>query len=96
MTKRASDAMRSQRIGLRLYAMADEPICSASNGSSISPTDCNMRMSPLNFIALDAMPGDDAETCASSLREYVCPETGIDVANPDLARHAASSSRTFS
>ena len=27
-TNRASDAMRSQRIGLRLYAIADDPICS--------------------------------------------------------------------
>jgi hypothetical protein len=24
-TKRASDAMRSERIGIRLYAMADDP-----------------------------------------------------------------------
>ena len=60
-TKRASDAIRSQRIGLRLYAIADDPICSVSNGSSISPTDCSMRMSPLNFIALAAMPATDAE-----------------------------------
>ena len=52
-TNRASDAMRSQRIGLRLYAIADEPICSVSNGSSISPTDCSTRMSPPNFVALD-------------------------------------------
>lgn len=28
--------MRSERIGLRLYAIADEPICVDSNGSSTS------------------------------------------------------------
>ena len=47
-----------ERIGLRLYAIADEPICSCSNGSSISPNACSMRRSPLNFAALAAMPRD--------------------------------------
>ncbi len=68
-TKRASDAMRSLRIGFRLYAIADDPICSVSNGSSISPTLCSTRMSPLNFIALDATPATTPSTWASSLRE---------------------------
>ena len=36
ITNRASEHMRSARIGFRLYAIADEPICSASNGSSSS------------------------------------------------------------
>ena len=71
-----------------MYAIADEPICSVSNGSSISPTDCSTRMSPLNFIALDAMPATTPSTCASSLREYVWPETGIDDAKPIFARDA--------
>ena len=61
--------MRSERIGFRLYAIADEPICSVSNGSSISPNDCSTRMSPLNFAALAAMPATTPSTCASSLRE---------------------------
>ena len=77
--------MRSQRIGLRLYAIADEPICSFSNGSSISPTDCSTRMSPLNFMALDAMPATTPSTCASIFREYVWPETGIDDVKPIFA-----------
>ena len=68
-TKRASDAMRSERIGLRLYAIADEPICSLSNGSSISPNAWSRRTSPLNFVALAAMPATTPSTCASSLRE---------------------------
>ena len=33
---RASEHIRSARIGFRLYAIADDPTCSASNGSSIS------------------------------------------------------------
>jgi len=65
---RASDAMRSERIGLRLYAMADDPICSDSNGSSISPNACNMRMSLLNFAADVATPDTTPSTCASSFR----------------------------
>ena len=31
-----SDVILSQRMGLRLYAIADEPICDFSRGSSIS------------------------------------------------------------
>jgi len=33
---RESEQIRSQRMGLRLYAMAEDPICPASMGSSIS------------------------------------------------------------
>ena len=36
MSSRESEYMRSERMGLRLYAMAELPICSFSNGSSIS------------------------------------------------------------
>ena len=68
-TNLASDAMRSERIGFRLYAMAEEPICSRSNGSSISPNAWSMRMSALNLAALAAMPLTTPSTCASSLRE---------------------------
>ena len=52
--------MRSARMGLRLYGMADEPIWCFSNGSSSSSNDWAMRRSFANFIALWAMP-DRAE-----------------------------------
>ena len=68
-TTGASAATRSERMGLRLYAMADEPICSDSNGSSISPKACSTRMSPLNLDALAATPATTPSTWASSLRE---------------------------
>ncbi len=35
-TNRARPHIRSARIGLRLYGIADEPTCSDSNGSSTS------------------------------------------------------------
>ena len=60
--------MRSERIGFRLYAIADEPICSRSKGSSISPNAWSMRMSALNLAALAATPLTTLSTCASSLR----------------------------
>ena len=37
--------MRSERMGLRLYGMADEPIWCFSNGSSSSSNDWAMRSS---------------------------------------------------
>jgi len=36
MRCRASEQMRSERIGFRLYAIAEDPICVDSNGSSTS------------------------------------------------------------
>ena len=47
--------MRSLRIGLRLYAMAEEPICLDSNGSSTSFKCESRRMSLENLCALCAM-----------------------------------------
>ena len=47
--------MRSLRIGLRLYAIAEEPIWFFSNGSSTSLRCCSRRMSFENFAALCAM-----------------------------------------
>ena len=40
ITCRASEQTRSARMGLRLYGMAEEPTCDASNGSSSSPSCC--------------------------------------------------------
>ena len=48
--------MRSQRMGLRLYGMAEEPIWFFSNGSSISLKLANRRMSVAIFMALWARP----------------------------------------
>ena len=45
MTYLASEQMRSQRMGLRLYGMADEPICLSSNGSSTCRSCCSRRIS---------------------------------------------------
>ena len=44
---------------------------------------------------LAAMPATTSSTCASSLRVYVCPETGIASAKPIAALTRRSSSRTF-
>src|SRR5213082_1646273 len=68
ITKRASPVIRSARIGLRLYAMADEPTWSLSNGSSISPSCCSRRRSVASLAADCARPDNTASTCASSFR----------------------------
>ena len=62
ITYRASDAMRSERIGLRLYAIADDPICLDSNGSSNSLRWLSSRISPANLDALCAMPDSTDST----------------------------------
>ena len=88
--RRSARATRSarERIGLRLYAIADEPICSVSNGSSISPNACSMRMSPRTSPRSRRCPPTTPSTCASSLRVYVWPVTGIERAKPDRRGHA--------
>ena len=62
ITKRESEAIRSERMGLRLYAIAEEPICFASNGSSTSLRCDSRRMSLENFDALCAMPESTCKT----------------------------------
>jgi hypothetical protein len=56
MTNRAKPVARSQRIGLRLYAIALEPTCSASNGSSTCFIPASKRMSLQNLCTLAATP----------------------------------------
>ena len=68
ITNRARPVIRSARIGLRLYAMALEPTCSGSNGSSISPSCCSSRKSVASLAAEAAIPDSAARTWASSLR----------------------------
>ena len=75
--------------------MAEEPICSVSNGSSISPKACSMRRSPLNFAPDAATPATTPSTCASILRVYVCPLTGIACAKSIFAVTSWSRRRTF-
>ena len=85
-----------QRIGLRLYAIADEPICSVSNGSSISPNDCSRRTSPLNFGGARRDARDDAEHLRVELARVGLPGDGDRRArSPSCAVTRASSSRTF-
>ncbi len=46
ITNRASEQMRSERMGFCLYAMAEEPIWPDSNGSERTPSCCSRRTSP--------------------------------------------------
>ena len=68
MTNRARPVIRSARIGFRLYAMALEPICSDSNGSSSSPSCCRSRRSPAILDADCAMPLSASSTMLSVFR----------------------------
>ena len=56
MTYLASDVILSLRMGLRLYAIAEDPTCFDSNGSSTSFRCERSLISPENFIALCAIP----------------------------------------
>ena len=60
--------MRSQRMGLRLYGMAEEPIWFFSNGSSISLKLASRRRSVANFMQLWAMPASALRMKESTLR----------------------------
>jgi len=51
MTKRESEQIRSQRIGLRFQGIAEEPTCAASTGSSISRRCARSRTSVANLCA---------------------------------------------
>ena len=66
---RASAHMRSARIGFRLYAIADDPTCSASNGSSISCRWASRRRSVPHLWAVCPSPARASSTCESILRE---------------------------
>ena len=68
--------MRSQRMGLRLYGMADEPICLSSNGSSTCRSCCKSRMSVAMRQALWQMDDNAFKIRLSSFLGYVCPQTG--------------------
>ena len=68
MAKRVRAQMRSQRMGLRLYAMALLPICLLSKGSSISFMLISRRTSVANFCADCATPERALSTRKSSLR----------------------------
>jgi hypothetical protein len=82
---------RSQRIGLRLYAMALLPTWPFSNGSSISFMFDSKRMSVHILVTDCATPLNVESTKWSSLRVYVCPVSGSRLENPNL-RHTSSSS----
>ena len=68
MTKRASEQMRSERIGLRFQGMAEEPICLASKGSSSSRRCASRRRSVANLCADCAIDESTASTRKSSWR----------------------------
>src|SRR3989442_7358314 len=96
ITKRARLVIRSARMGFRLYAMAEEPTCSLSNGSSISPSCASSPTSGANFADGASVPESAPTNWGSSLRVYVWPVTGKTLVNPILRATRASSSRTFS
>lgn len=66
---RASEQTRSDRIGLRLYAMAEEPIWSFSNGSSTSLRLARRRMSVAILWAVAPNEASGPRTSMSILRE---------------------------
>ena len=68
ITNRASPVARSHRIGFRLYAMADDPTCSASNGSSTCFIPASSRTSLQNLWTLAATPARSAAIWASTFR----------------------------
>ena len=61
--------MRSLRMGFRLYAIAEEPICFEAKGSSTSLRCDSSRMSLENFEALCAMPDSTCKTAKSHFLE---------------------------
>ena len=88
MTNRARPVARSQRIGLRLYAIALEPTCSSSNGSSICFIPASRRMSLAEPVhAGRRCPRASPTICASTLRGYVWPVTGNDSSKSEPLGH---------
>ena len=63
--------MRSQRIGLRLYGIALDPICLLSNGSSSSLRLLRSRMSVAILWRTEATLARSARIKVSMTREYV-------------------------
>ena len=63
------DAIRSLLIGFLLYAIADDPICVFSNGSSTSFKCWSRRMSLENLCALAAIPASTFSTLVSTFLE---------------------------
>ena len=61
---------------MRLYAIADEPICDFSNGSSICFRCCNNLISFENLYALCDIRLRTFKICESSFLGYVWPLTG--------------------
>ena len=96
MRCRESAQTRSARIGFRLYAIALDPICSRSVGSSTSSSCCNNRKSVANLEADWPMPLKSARIRLSSFLVYVCPLTGIESLKPNRFATALSRPRTFS
>ena len=68
-SKSDQDAIRSLLIGFLLYAIAEDPICVFSNGSSTSFRCWRRRMSLENLCALAAIPARTFTTLVSTLRE---------------------------
>jgi hypothetical protein len=62
---------RSQRIGLRLYAIALEPICSSSKGSDSSANPDSRRTSFAKRVTLTATLPSVVIAFQSARREYV-------------------------
>ena len=70
-----SEFILSLLIGFLLYAIADDPICPFSNGSSNSFSCCNNLMSFANLEALCAIADNTFSTLVSNFLVYVCPDT---------------------
>ncbi len=91
-----SEVILSHLIGFLLYAIADEPICVFSNGSSISLNDWSILISFENLLADCARPLSVAIICESIFLEYVWPETGTQPLKPIFLAILFSSSLTLS
>jgi hypothetical protein len=91
--ERASEAIRSERIGFRLYGHRRGADLIALERLLDLAERLEHRMSALNFAALAAMPLTTPSTWASSFRLYVCPLTGDRRRKFDLGRHAPSRAR---
>lgn len=91
-----SEHILSLLIGFRLYAIAEDPIWSFSNGSSISFVAARCLMSPP--ILWHVAPNDDMAriTSASTFREYVCDVMGYVYSKPASCVTSLSSSSTLS
>ena len=87
MTWRASAQMRSARIGLRLYGIADEPICSFSKGSSTSLRCASRRRSCPIFDREGGHSGQRRLYLVVDLPRVGLPAHGIVPGEPHLLTH---------